>query len=137
MKNLFVLILFVLLSSCTNHKIVKIEALEGYWEVKYITEKGEQFTPKKTALLYDYYQMNYPKGLLKKVAPNPDGTFSTSEDATLFELEKVEKNYFIHFKSRWDEWSRKILYLDQEQLVLENDNREFYYKRPYQKTSNE
>jgi len=131
MKKHLTLLLFAFIG-CTNQKTIKLEALEGYWEVKYITEKGEEFTPKKTILLYDHYQVHFPKGLLKKVVPNPDGTFSTSEDAIPFTIEKTEKNYYIHFKSRWDEWSQKIRYLDPEQLILVNDNRTFYYNRPFQ-----
>mgnify|MGYP000310992869 FL=1 len=74
--------------------------------------------------------MKYPEGILNKVAPRVDGSFTSSEDAVPFQIEKLDKNYYIRFQSRWDEWSRKIIFLDSQKLILENNDRVFYYKRP-------
>jgi hypothetical protein len=102
----------------------------GYWEIEFITQENEKFSPKAQAPLYDHYQLNFPNGLLNKVAPLLDGSYSSSEDVTPFIIEKLNKNYYIRFQSRWDDWSRKIYYLDSQKLILENENRAYHYKRP-------
>ena len=76
------------------------------------------------------YKLVYPKGILNKVEPLLNGTYRSSQDAIYFEIEKINKKYYIRFKSRWDEWSRKINHLDSQKLILENGEREYHYKRP-------
>ena len=46
-------------------------------------------------------------------------------------LEKINDYYFIKFKTKWDEWERKIKYLDNKKMILENNNFEYHYKRHF------
>lgn len=128
--NLFRIGICLFLLGCSTSPVTEIKYLSGYWEIDFIRQKGEEFKPKASAPLYDHYQMKYPEGILNKVAPRVDGSFTSSEDAVPFQIEKLDKNYYIRFKSRWDEWSRKIIFLDSQKLILENNDRVFYYKRP-------
>lgn len=123
-------LLFFWVLSCSPSSEVQIDHLDGYWEVEFITQEEETFFPKAQAPLYDHYTLNFPKGLLNKVAPLLDGSFSSSEDATPFTIEKLNQNYYIRFQTRWDDWSRKIHYLDSQKLILVNDKRAYHYKRP-------
>ena len=127
-KSCYLIFLFTL--GCTPSSEVQINLLVGYWEIEFITQENEKFSPKAQAPLYDHYQLNFPNGLLNKVAPLLDGSYSSSEDVTPFIIEKLNKNYYIRFQSRWDDWSRKIYYLDSQKLILENENRAYHYKRP-------
>ncbi len=122
--------IFSLILGCTSSSKVQIDLLSGYWEIEFITQENEKFLPKAQAPLYDHYQVNFPKGLLNKVAPLLDGSYSSSDDVTPFTIEKLNQNYYIRFQSRWDDWSRKIYYLDSQKLILENDERAYHYKRP-------
>ena len=127
-KSCYLIFLFTL--GCTPSSEVQINLLVGYWEIEFITQENEKFSPKAQAPLYVHYQLNFPNGLLNKVAPLLDGSYSSSEDVTPFIIEKLNKNYYIRFQSRWDDWSRKIYYLDSQKLILENENRAYHYKRP-------
>ena len=127
-KSCYLIFLFTL--GCTPSSEVQINLLVGYWEIEFITQENEKFSPKAQAPLYDHYQLNFPNGLLNKVAPLLDGSYSSSENVTPFIIEKLNKNYYIRFQSRWDDWSRKIYYLDSQKLILENENRAYHYKRP-------
>ena len=55
---------------------------------------------------------------------------SCLEDVTHFKIEKIDKKYYIKFKSRWYEWSKKISYLDSKKLILEHNKKSYNYKRP-------
>jgi len=123
-------LIFLLTLGCTPSSVVQIDLLAGYWEIEFITQENEKFFPKAQAPLYDHYQLDLPKGLLNKVAPLLDGSYSSSEDVTSFIIEKLNQNYYIRFQSRWDDWSRKIHYLDSQKLILENGKRTYHYKRP-------
>ena len=127
-KSCYLIFLFTL--GCTQSSEVQFNLLVGYWEIEFITQENEKFLPKAQAPLYDHYQLNFPNGLLNKVAPLLDGSYSSSEDVTPFIIEKLNENYYIRFQTRWDDWSRKIYYLDSQKLILENENRAYHYKRP-------
>ncbi len=130
MCRIFVSISCIFFLSCNDFKPVKIEKLSGYWEIDFITQQKEKFKQKNKATLYDHYQLNFPRGILKKVKPLLNGEYMSSQDAIYFEIEIIKKKYYIRFKSRWDEWSRKINHLDSQKLILENGEREYHYKRP-------
>ena len=123
-----ILILFVILG-CTQNKI-KLKELPGYWEIDFIIKYNEKYTPKPSILQYDHYEIKNYKGIMNKVELTIDGTYITSNDNSSFVLEKVNEHYFINFKTKWDKWKRKIKYLDNKKMVLENNNFEYHYKRP-------
>ena len=49
---------------------------------------------------------------MNKLEVKKDGTYVTSKDNTFFMQEKVNDNYFTKFRTKWDQWIRKIKYLD-------------------------
>ena len=129
-KNKIVMQLLLILSiSCSSEKI-QIDKLEGYWEIEFIYQNGEKFSPKLSKSIFDHYQIQYPKGFLKKVTLELDDSFKISNDKISFEIEKSENNYYINYKSRWDEWRSKINFLNSEKLIIEIGNKTYHYKRP-------
>ena len=129
-KNKIVMQLLLILSiSCSSEKI-QIDKLEGYWKIEFIYQNGEKFSPKLSKSIFDHYQIQYPKGFLKKVTLELDDSFKISNDKISFEIEKSENNYHINYKSRWDEWRSKINFLNSEKLIIEIGNKTYHYKRP-------
>ena len=68
---------------------------------------------------------------MNKVELKIDGTYATSKDNSSFILEKINDYYFIKFRTKWDEWERKIKYLNNKKMILENNNYEYHYKRHF------
>tara|TARA_B100001248_G_C27187613_1_gene365271 strand:+ start:281 stop:694 length:414 start_codon:yes stop_codon:yes gene_type:complete len=129
-KNKIVMQLLLILSiSCSSEKI-QIDKLEGYWKIEFIYQNGEKFSPKLSKSIFDHYQIQYPKGFLKKVTLELDDSFKISNDKISFEIEKSKNNYYINYKSRWDEWRSKINFLNSEKLIIEIGNKTYHYKRP-------
>ena len=130
-KNIVVALhLLTLFIDCSSTEKVQIDKLKGYWEIEFICKNGEKFIPKSSQSIFDHYQIQYPKGFLNKVTLQQNDSFKTSKDMTFFEIEKNNLKYYINYKSRWDEWSSKIYFLDSQKLILEIGNRTFHYKRP-------
>ena len=129
-KNKIVMQLLLILSiSCSSEKI-QIDKLEGYWKIDFIYQSGEKFSPKLSKSIFDHYQIQYPKGFLKKVTLELDDSFKISNDKISFEIEKSKNNYYINYKSRWHEWRSKINFLNSEKLIIEIGNKTYHYKRP-------
>ncbi|MFQ3340647.1 MAG: hypothetical protein ACI9TK_000299 [Flavobacteriaceae bacterium] len=127
----FLLSLNFFLSACdTSKNTVSLDQLKGYWEIHFIKQQGEVFKIKSVTPLYDHYSLDENIGILNKVAPSMMGTFLTSADATSFVIKTRKENFYLKFKTPWDEWSKKIIFLDSQKLILENEERTFHYKRP-------
>ena len=123
-------LIFFLILSCNNQKII-LNELQGYWEIDFIKKNNEKFTPKTSILQYDHYTVDNYKGIMNKVELKIDGTYFTSKDNSSFILDKINDYYFINFRTKWDKWNRKIKYLDNKKMILENNNVEYHYKRPF------
>ena len=129
-KNKIVMQLLLILSISCSSEEIQIDKLEGYWKIEFIYQNGEKFSPKLSKSIFDHYQIQYPKGFLKKVTLELDDSFKISNDKISFEIEKSENNYYINYKSRWDEWRSKINFLNSEKLIIEIGNKTYHYKRP-------
>ena len=129
-KKIILQCLLIPFINWSSDEKVQISRLEGYWKIDFIYQDGEKFIPKGSKLIFDHYQMQYPKGLLNKVTLELNDSFSTSKDMIYLEIEKKNTKYYINYKSRWDEWKSKINFLDSQKLILEIGNRSFHYKRP-------
>lgn len=121
---------FLSFFSCISFHSIEIQKLNGYWEIDHINRKKERFKPKGNAPLYDHYFLEYPNGILNKVEMRLDRIIYSSKDIANFKIEKLDKIYYIRFKSRWSEWSKKIKYLDSHKLILEHNKSTYHYKRP-------
>ena len=128
-KKIAIQYLLIFLINCSSER-VQIDKLEGYWEIEFIYQNGEKFIPKSSKSIFDHYQIKYPKGFLNKVSHELDESFKTSNDKISFEIEKSENNYYINYKSRWDEWRSKINFLNSQKLIIEIGNKTYHYKRP-------
>ena len=129
-KKLILQCLSIIFISCLSTEKVQIDRLHGYWEIEFIYQDGEKFIPKVSKIIFDHYQIQYPKGYLNKVTLELNDSFNTSKDMTFFEIENKNAKYYINYKSRWDEWKSKINFLDSQKLILEIGKRTFHYKRP-------
>ena len=127
---LIIMLLSPFFIKCEKSTTLQIEFLSGYWEVDFVERNGEQFRPKISQPLYDFYHVENKKGIRKKVAPKFDGNFQTSEDQTPFDLDLNEGKTFLYFKTLWDSWSEQIVYLDSTKLVLFHQKSNYHYKRP-------
>ena len=129
-KAFLLLIMIFLTISCVSKNAVSIDQLKGYWEIDFIEQQGEVFKTNSVTPLYDHYILNEKKGVLNKVAPSMTGIFQTSTNANAFKVQRRKEGFYLTFKTSWDEWSKKIVFLDDQKLILEHEKKTFYYKRP-------
>jgi hypothetical protein len=130
LKKGILLLSFVVLSACQNNSKLELNQLNGYWEIDFVKQENETFQNKQSNPLYDFYSMKDGKGIYKKVAPQLDGSFLTSESSIPFEIIEDNGTFKIQFNSPWNVWEKTIKQLDSQKLVLFHQDRSFFYKRP-------
>ena len=119
-----------LLFSCSAS--VELKWLEGYWQIEKVTQENETFVPALGNVQYDYYTLTNPeKGFRKKLSPSFGSTLTTSRDQTNFELIKEGDSWVLSFETAWDKWQEKLIVLDSLQLILEHNNKRYFYKHQY------
>ncbi len=83
-KAIFILFLGITLISCSNSPQEKIDNLNGYWEITK-AELPEGITKEfKYSEIVDYIKVDSTSGFRKKVRPQIDGGFITSNDEEIF-----------------------------------------------------
>jgi hypothetical protein len=126
----FVLIFAILLGCGDKPTLIDLEQLKGYWEIeKVVFPDGQtkQYTINSTI---DYIEYDDLKGFRKKVRPNMDGTFTTSDDAELFEVSKEKSTFRIHYTNDLSQWEEEIVRIDKDQMIVKTpEGVSYHYKR--------
>lgn len=107
-----------------------LELLNGYWEIEEVrTEAGETRSyPASTTI--DYIEVRDMEGYRKKVQPNFDGSFSTSDDAVEFRIVRRGEALFLLYLSGNEKWEEELTTLERERFSLKTQGGVTYqYKR--------
>jgi len=132
MKNTFmILVLSLLMVSCKQEiKSEDIAKLNGYWEIeKVVFEKGEEkdYGINET---FDFFQIKNNKGFRKKVMPQFNGTFLTSDSFENVSVRFAGEKTFLDYKTDYAKWSEELISISDEELVVKNkENKEYHYKK--------
>ncbi len=107
-----------------------LSQLNGYWEIEQVVfSDGEEKNYKVNAMV-DYIHLEGLKGFRKKVRPNFDGTYQTSEDAETFVISKRKGSFILHYKTGFSEWTETIKTLDADTFsVVNEEGKQYYYTR--------
>ena len=132
MKNTFmILVLSLLFVSCKQEiKPEDIAKLNGYWEIeKVVFDKGEEKDYKMNES-FDYFDIKNNKGIRKKVMPQLDGTFLTSDSFENVSVRFKDDEVFLDYKTDYAKWSEELVSITDEKLVVKNkEKKEYHYKK--------
>ncbi|MBS7233257.1 hypothetical protein KHA90_19750 [Flavobacterium psychroterrae] len=132
MKNTFIiLVLSLFFVSCKQEiKPADIAKLNGYWEIeKVVFDKGEDKDYGMNES-FDYFDIKNNKGIRKKVMPQFDGTFLTSDSFENVSVRFKDNHAFLDYKTDYAKWSEELISISDEKLVVKNqENKEYHYKK--------
>lgn len=132
MKNTFmILVLSLLLVSCKQEiKPADIAKLNGYWEIeKVIFDKGEEKDYGMNES-FDFFEIKNNKGIRKKVMPQFDGKFLTSDSFENVSVRFKDEKVFLDYKTNYAKWSEELISISDKELVVKNQqNKEYHYKK--------
>ncbi|MEZ4803676.1 MAG: lipocalin family protein [Gelidibacter sp.] len=130
MKKTIIFLLLITLS-CSNNPEDSIEHLNGYWEIDEViladgTKRDYNFNE-----TIDFIEIKDDlTGFRKKLKPNFDGTFSTSNDAETLRVVIENDSLNIYYNTKYAEWKETVLKASENELILQNQNKfRYVYKR--------
>ncbi len=107
-----------------------IPQLNGYWEIKKVVFPDGKSKEYQMSTTVDYIQLEGLKGFRKKVQPQLDGTYGTSNDAELFSIMEDGDDLHIHYKNELSEWSETLMKLDEDTFWVVNEaGIQYHYER--------
>ncbi len=131
MGRIVSLALFLFLAGCQMRVAQEdLTLLNGYWEIEKVVLANGQTKNYKVNTTLDYIELKELSGYRKKVYPNLNGTFDTSNDSERFTV--VEKNnaFEFHYKNNLSEWTEKIVFISDTSFSITNEEGiTYHYKR--------
>ena len=131
MKHLYFFGVLLLCTSC-QEKISQedIALLNGYWEIEKVRLANGQSKTYTINTTVDYIEVKGESGFRKKMYPNLDGTFDTSNDAEKFTLSKGPHGFEIHYTTELSEWVETLTSIsDNSFSVINEEDITYSYKR--------
>ncbi|MBA6154252.1 lipocalin family protein [Gelidibacter maritimus] len=131
MKKFLILTFGLVLLSCSHDPNSLIKHLDGYWEIDEVTMADgtkREYTYNDTV---DYFSITDSlTGFRKKMKPNFNGTYTTSDDSEELELKIENDSLHIYYTTPFANWKETVLEATEEKLLIINDQKTKYlYKR--------
>lgn len=129
-KILFFLFGIVLLGCQQNNPEEHLEHLTGYWEIDRVEFSEDSVINYKVNATVDYMEFDGEEGFRKKVKPQFDGSFKTSEDVEEITAKIENDSLRLFYKTPFDEWMETVISAEEDKFsVLNRDGKIYYYTK--------
>ena len=131
MRKVFLLLVLGIIFSCSKDPETLISHLNGYWEIDEVTLPDGTKRDYNYNDTIDFLSINDSlTGFRKKMKPNFDGSFSTSNDAEALKIVIENDSLNIYYKTPYSEWKETVLDATEDKLLIQNKDKLLYlYKR--------
>jgi hypothetical protein len=128
-KNIYLILSFILFSCSGPQKNFDLTLLNGYWEISEVKFPNGKTKPYQVNTTVDYIQLDKLNGFLKKMNPDLNGKYQTSNNFAQFTLVEKEAQWAFHFTGDYGGVLR-IIALDSKQYEVVNEqNISYLYNR--------
>lgn len=104
--------------------------LNGYWEIASVElpeGSQKQYTANPSV---DFIQLEKGKGFRKKLQPQLDGTYRTSNDGAFVTVRSVNNTFVLQYKNDFSTWKETLVQLDSTSFSVRNTEGILYaYRR--------
>ena len=130
-KTLFIITLLYL--GCKPNPSRYAELINGYWEIENVCKNGELLKEFKINQRIDFFKINNDlSGYRKKLNPNFDGTYTSSNDKLNFQLEiKLRNRIYLVYIDNNTTFSEEVIKANNKSLTLKNDKGLVYNYKAY------
>ena len=127
----YLVLLCLLLLSCSEDPNSYIEHLEGYWEIEEVTLANGSKKQYEFNETIDYISINDSLiGFRKKLKPGINDTYFTSDDAEALVLKIENDSLNAYYSTPYANWKETILEATPTRLKVSNKRNDVYvYKR--------
>jgi len=128
-----VILFFVIMMGCKPEASQYVNFIKGYWEIERVTKDDRTIKEFKISTGIDYFKINNNlSGYRKKLKPNFQGTFETSEDALSFQVKIEHNTLYLEYNDNATTYSEEIIKANASVLVIANAEGFVYYYKPYE-----
>ena len=110
-----------------------IQHLDGYWEIeKVITAQGQEKQYNFNQSI-DYIEVKDTIGIRKKLQPQLNGSFITTQDAERFVIRIENDSLRLFYKTPLSTWEETIISAKENEMIVKNKSGNLYFYRKYEK----
>ncbi len=133
MRKVFLLLALGIIFSCSKDPETLITHLNGYWEIDEVTLPDGTKRDYNYNDTIDFLSVNDSlTGFRKKMKPNFDGSFSTSNDAEALKIVIENDSLNIYYKTPYSEWKETVLDATEDKLLIQNKDKLIYFYKRYE-----
>lgn len=130
----FLLLICIVIISCSNNPEKFKEHIDGYWEITKVEKNGSLVKKYKISPTIDYFELkNDTTGLRKKVKPTFEGTYIVTNHNAPFTIRIENDSLNIYYTTNIIITKETIVRASKDKLVISNADGFKYTYRPYQK----
>ncbi len=133
MKKILGLLLFVTLVACAPK--VDLEALprlNGYWEIEKVVFPDGSSKSYEINASIDFIQIEGKEGYRKKLQPQFDGSYRTSDDAERFTVIEKSGVLIMSYTNAGQSWEETLVALLEDRFEVENQTGITYHYKRYE-----
>ncbi len=111
----------------------QIALLNGYWEIAEIENSHGSTKEYSISQNIDFFEITQEgKGVRKKVQPDLNGNFTTSQSSQNIDIEVRGNKVILKYSTQFDTWEEEIISISPVQLILKNTDNYIYTYRRYE-----
>lgn len=122
---------FVLLSCSKQAPEEQKKFISGYWEIEKVEFPGDSIMEYKINENIDYFEIKDSIGFRKKMRPQFDGSYITSDNAEEIILKIEDDSLRLYYKTPFDEWKETLLEANEERMSIKNREGIVYHYKKY------
>ncbi len=125
------ILLALMTIGCSKNPKNHIEHLQGYWEIDEVMLADGTKRDYNYNETIDFFNITDSlTGFRKKLKPNFDGSYSTSDDVEAITLKIENDSLNIYYKTLYSDWKETILEATETKLIIQNQEKiRYVYKR--------
>jgi hypothetical protein len=128
-----VVLFTLIIVSCSNSPADELEHLNGYWEIAQIENSYGSKKEYSISQNIEFFEITKEgKGVRKKVQPDINGNFTTTNSSQNIDIEINDGDVFLNYSTEFDLWREEILSISPSTLILKNEDAYIYTYRRYQ-----
>jgi len=130
-KKAITVVLLISIFSCSKSPESYIKHLNGYWEIDEVIMPDGSKRDYNYNDTVDYFSISDSLvGFRKKLKPNFDGSFSTSNDAEALKVIFENDSLNLYYNTPFAQWKETVLGATESKLIIQNQNNiRYVYKR--------
>ena len=126
----YCIVLFIAMGCSQSITLNDIQQLNGYWEIEKVEFPNGQIKEYSISTTIDYIELDQMKGFRKKVQPQLNGAYKTSNDAESFDIVRKENTFLFFYGKGTAQWEETLIQIDKNEFAVRNvENKIYYYKR--------